>query len=82
MPKDLSEMNETSQDLVEATRSAFAGVAPSPDAPFDVDLAAAATAAVLRKLSELMRPGWENDSEWPDPDDLDLIATDITGGGE
>jgi len=80
MPKDLNDMNDESQQLVTAAREAMVGIEPQEGAPIDADLAAVAAAAVLTKLSELMRPGWENDSEWPDPDDLELIAADITGG--
>lgn len=82
MPKNLTDMNHESLQLVEAARASFATVEVRLDAPVDVDLAAAATAAVLRKLADLQRPGWEDGSEWPDPDDLELIANDITGGGK
>lgn len=62
-------MNDTSTELVEAANAAFIQTG---------DLSAT-VAAVLRKLSALMAPGWEEGTEWPDPDDLNLLADDIWG---
>lgn len=68
-------MNDASRQLVEAA-----------EAVLDADakpLAGIAVAATLRKLSDLMvDSGWEDGNEWPDPDDLTMLADDTEGGGE
>jgi hypothetical protein len=45
------------------------------------DVAAAATAAVLRSLSDLMDDE-DADEDWPDSWALSKLADDIEGGGE
>lgn len=68
-------MNDTSKQLVDAVEAALDADAKP--------LAGIAVAATLRKLSDLMvEGGWEDGNEWPDPDDLHLLADDIEGGGE
>ena len=71
-------MNDTGKQLVEAAEAELDGIDPAVSARVPN-----AVAAVLRKLSDLMVDGgWEDGNEWPDPDDLDLLADDIEGGGE
>jgi hypothetical protein len=77
MPKSVNDMNDESKQLVLAAEAVLDGHSPAVTA-----LAPDVVATVLKKLAALQRPGWEDGSEWPDPDDLELLADDITGGGE
>lgn len=71
-------MNDTGKQLVEAAEAELDGIDPAMS-----ERVPKAVAAVLRKLSDLMvEGGWEDGNEWPDPDDLNLLADDIEGGGE
>lgn len=38
------------------------------------------TAAVLRRLADLQQSAWDDDVDWPDPDDLRLLADQADGG--
>lgn len=71
-------MNDTSRQLVEAAEAELDGIDPEVS-----ERLPKAVAAVLRKLSDLMvEGGWEDGNEWPDPDDLVMLADDIEGGAE
>lgn len=71
-------MNGTSKQLVEAAQAELDGIDPQV-----FERVPKAVAAVLRKLGGLMdEAGRADGNEWPDPDDLALLADDIEGGGE
>lgn len=67
--------NDDARRLVDAAAAELHGIDPTV-----FERVPHAVAAVLRKLSEMMREGgWEDGNEWPDPDDLDMLADDIDG---
>jgi hypothetical protein len=71
-------VNDPGRQLVEAAEAELDGIDPQVS-----ERLPKAVAAVLRKLSDLMvEGGWEDGNEWPDPDDLTMLADDIEGGGE
>jgi len=38
------------------------------------------TAAVLRRLADIQQLAWDDDVDWPDPDDLRALADQADGG--
>lgn len=68
-------MNDIGKHLVAAAEAELDGIDPEV-----AERLPKAVAAVLRKLSGLMvEGGWEDGNEWPDPDDLTMLADDIEG---
>lgn len=81
---NLPELDDTTRPFADAAAAALAPHFPASDTQDHADMlgqvARAAAGAVIRKLAEEMRPEWENDSDWPDPDQLDMIADELDGG--
>lgn len=86
MPNDLPELDDTTRPFADAATAALIPHFPASDTQDNADMPSEAArtvaGAVLRKLAEEMRPEWANDSDWPDPDQLDMIADELDGGVE
>lgn len=84
MSNELPELDYITRPFADAAATTLAPHFPASDTQDHADMVSDAgrvvAGAVLRKLAEQMRPGWENDSDWPTPDQLDMIADDLDGG--
>lgn len=81
---NLPALDDTTRPFADAAATALAPHFPASDTQDHAEMLAEAgrltAGAVLRKLAEEMRPEWENDNDWPAPDQLDMIADELDGG--
>jgi len=82
---NLSELDDTSRPFAEAAAAALVAHFPAGTQAQKHTLDTAgrrAAGAVLHKLAEEMESAWEDDVNWPAPDQLHMIADELDGGAE